>query len=125
MNAPDLLTAALEYSARGWPVIPVGPKKRPVCNWGIWRRQAQSMPEVLELFSRPTHGLALLTWPASNLLVLDFDGPHAAAAWATSGICLPPTARTRTRSGGEHWVYRLPCAGPHSGEEPTERRLKR
>ncbi|MBI4391132.1 MAG: AAA family ATPase [candidate division NC10 bacterium] len=125
MNAPDLLTAALEYSARGWPVIPIGPNKRPLCDWGRLRHQAQTMPDVLELFSRPTHGLALLTWPASNLLVLDFDGPHAAAAWETTGLPLPPTARTRTRSGGEHWVYRLPCAGPHSGEEPTERRLKR
>jgi len=75
------------------------------------------------VFSRPAYGLALLTYPASDLVVLDFDGVHAESVWNLyTGVALPPTARTRTRSGGSHRVFRMPPASPTLQE--TKRKIK-
>lgn len=129
MIATVALTAlreeALEHHAADWPVIPVGEDKRPLCKWSHWRDEAQTAADVLGLFSRPAHGLALLTWPASNLVVLDFDGPHAEAGWEATGIELPDTARTRTRSGGAHHVFRMPPDAAHPALEAAEREVRR
>lgn len=126
MNAHDLLEAALGHHALGRPVIPVQPDKRPACEaWGHWRYERQSEAKVRKLFARPAHGIALLTWPGSELALLDFDGPHAAAAWEEVGIPLPPTAQQRSRSGGKHRVYRVPPDTPHPGREAVEREVRR
>lgn len=120
---PPLLTAALSYHEKGCPVIPVDADKRPTCEtWGQWRWQAQTEPEVRRLFSRPAHGLAVLTWPASDLVVLDFDGPHAPRIWQEkTGIALPDTATNRTRSGGIHRLYRVPPETPQPTRDAAER----
>lgn len=126
MTAP-LLTAALSYHERGCPVIPVDAEKRPTCDtWGQWRWEAQTEPEVRQLFSRPTHGLAVLTWPASELVVLDFDGPHASRVWQEkTGIALPDTATTKTRRGGIHRLYRVPPETPQPTRGAVEHGLQR
>jgi hypothetical protein len=122
----DLSAAALAYHAAGLPVVPVDAEKRPTCpQWKPWQSRPQTEAEVRELFSRPAHGLALLTWPASELVVLDFDGPHAAEAWTRTGVSFPETARTRTRSGGAHFIFAMPPATPRPGCETTEREVRR
>ncbi len=111
-HSSPLLTAALTYHVFGWPVIPVGPDKRPLCKWRQWSDRAQTDAEVRAMPWNRAHGLALLTWPGSELVVLDFDGPHAMTAWETTGIALPDTAQTKTRSGGQHFIYKFPNGAP-------------
>jgi RecA/RadA recombinase len=74
------------------------------------------------------HGLALLTWPGSELIVLDFDGPHAEKLWEEqTGIPLPETATNRTRSGGAHRIFRVPAGTPRPGNstQGTKEDLRR
>ncbi len=111
-HSSPLLTAALTYHVFGWPVIPVGPDKRPLCKWRQWSDRAQTDAEVRAMPWNRAHGLALLTSPGSELVVLDFDGPHAMTAWETTGIALPDTAQTKTRSGGQHFIYKFPNGAP-------------
>ena len=54
----------------------------------------------------------MVLWPASPYAVLDFDGPHAEAAWQSTNIELPETARNITRSGGQHLYFRMPGEAP-------------
>ncbi len=111
-----LLSAAMAYHAGGYTVIPVNGEKRPLCDWGHWRTQRQSDVEVATLPWDEAHGVAVLTWPAGDLLVVDFDGPHAEAAWRTTGITLPETSTNRTRGGGTHFIYAVPQGTPHPGQ---------
>ncbi|MBI4536499.1 MAG: bifunctional DNA primase/polymerase [candidate division NC10 bacterium] len=119
MSAPTIaptktkthLDAALDYHALDWTVIPVSADKKPLdfIKWGRWRNQRQTEAEVRALPWHRAYGIALLTWPVSDLVVADFDGPHAEEAWQVKGKPLPDTARTRTRSGGKHLVYHPPA----------------
>jgi putative DNA primase/helicase len=103
-----LLDAALHYRQLwGAPVIPVNDHKQPLCDWGQWRYGGQTESAVTELFSRPSYGLALLLWPASALVVIDRDGPHAEQTWLSTGIVTPQTARVYTPHG-VHDYYRMP-----------------
>ncbi len=111
-DSGPLLAAALTNHAYGWPVIPVGPDKRPLCKWRQWLRRPQTEAEIRALAWDRADGLALLASPGSELVVLDFDGPHATTAWETTGIALPDTAQTQTRSGGHHLIYKVPNGAP-------------
>ncbi len=122
MSPATLLDAAMLYHSYDWPVIPVDQQKAALHKWGFLRERKQTIEEVRDWFARPVYGLALLTWPASDLVTLDFDGPHAEAIWERQvGIQLPQTARTRTRSGGSHNVFRMPSNAP-AGE--LQRRIR-
>ena len=110
MSAPDLLSAALEYHARGYSVIPVDANKEPIVEkFGHWKERRQTETEVRELPWRRAYGIALLTWPAGNLVVLDFDGPHAEKLWQDqTGTVLPETATNQTGGGWAHRIYTMP-----------------
>lgn len=123
--SPALVPAALEYHARGYPVLPIGPDKRPLCKWGEWLTRPQTEAEVLALPWDRAHGLAIVTWPGGPLIVLDIDGPHGWDAWRTTRIPLPQTATVRTRSGGTHLVFSapegIPRPGGGNGAEPRRK----
>ncbi len=122
-----LLEAAHLYHERGYACIPVGEDKRPLSKWGHWRTQPQTLDELDALSWDRAYGLAVLTWPAGELLVLDFDGPCAMPAWRTRGIVLPPTAAIRTQHAGLHAVYKTPAhlqgvhPGSQHGDEPRRK----
>jgi hypothetical protein len=113
----SLLAAALEHHSAGRAVLPVRENKGPHCGegWNCWFERPQSESEVRELFSNAAHGLAILLYPASPNIVLDFDGPHSDDAWQKTGIKLIETAKSRTRSGGTSnlsYPGRYLCAQP-------------
>ncbi len=123
-EASALLEAAFLYHSYGWPVIPVREDKRPLCKWGEWLTRGQSEADVRDQPWDGAHGVALVTWPGSDLVVLDWDGIHAKDAWKATGVGLPETARTRTRSGGRHWIFRVP-SGMSRPEEASPRDHRR
>lgn len=104
-----LLTAALWYARRGWPILPCRPRgKGPLSDHGV--HDATCDAEVLAgWWSR---------WPDANLglavpigyVVIDVDGPDGWAALRGAGLDLPSTARQVTGRGPgyEHHVYHLP-----------------
>ena len=107
-----LLAAALQYHAKGRRVLPVRQNKKPDCEqWGQWIKkppQEQTEEQVRQLFSNGAYGLAVIQYPGSPNVTVDFDGEHADTAWNKTRITLTTTAKTRTPRNGWHWIYRTP-----------------
>ena len=109
----NLLDIALEHHKAGRAVIALTDSKKPLhSGWDQFFKRRQTRAEVEQEFSNGAAGIGLILWPACSLAVLDFDGTHARAAWATTGIELPETGRIVTRSGGEHLYFRTPADPP-------------
>jgi len=103
-----LLDTALEHHKAGRAVVSITRDKVPtVKGWNRWFREQQTERQVKELFSNGAHGIAILTWPATEFTVLDFDGPHATDAWNSTEIELRDTARNITPSGGAHLIFKI------------------
>ncbi len=116
MKESALLTAALEYHALGWPVVPVDAEKAACATFKQWKRRPQTEEEAGGFPWARLHGLAVLTWPASDLVVLDFDGPHAEQVWREhAGIALPETATNHSGGGWTHRIYAVPSGTPRPG----------
>jgi hypothetical protein len=130
----DLLAAALDTAARGWPVIPLRPgSKTPAlhghrtcprtgdCTHGhrTWEQRATTDPARIErCWSAGPFNVGIATGPA-GLIVVDLDKPKNgtdAPDGATSFLALceraaapTPTTRTiRTASGGTHLYFTAP-----------------
>lgn len=102
---------------KGWSVIPVlgdaAPQaaKAPPIPWGRYRFQRPT-PDDLEawFFRQRFGGLAVVCGSVSNLIVLDFDDPRLAEAFARQFPDL--TATYTVRSGGRglpHYYWRPPA----------------
>lgn len=103
-----LLDTALEHHKASRAVVSITRDKVPtVKGWNRWFREQQTERQVKELFSNGANGIAILTWPATDFAVLDFDGEHAVEAWKQTNIELPDTARNFTPSGGVHLIFKL------------------
>ncbi|WP_320069021.1 bifunctional DNA primase/polymerase [Micromonospora sp. RTGN7] len=131
---PDLLAAALDYAAHGWPVFMLGRSKRPVANCracpkaeedpghdrdacgcltchGFYAATTDPHRVAGIVAAVPRGQLALRTGTASGVVVVDVDPDHGGADTLTGLIAAdltPPTARVRTGSGGLHLYYRHP-----------------
>jgi Primase C terminal 1 (PriCT-1)/Protein of unknown function (DUF3987)/Bifunctional DNA primase/polymerase, N-terminal len=112
MNGTNtLLEAALSHHSEGSPCIGVTKDKKPYHEgWAEYFHRQQTREEVEKEFSNGAHGVAVVLYPACQYVVLDFDGPHAQAAWQLTKIELPETARNITRSGGMHLIFRMPAS---------------
>ena len=102
----------MAYHEAGYCVLPVMKDKKPYLKWESyqerWRREGQTVEDVTYLFDSPhvpRYGVAIVTFPYSPLLVLDFDGPHAMSAWEKTGIALPDTATNSSASGFPHLFF--------------------
>lgn len=98
----ELLVAALGYAAKGWPVFPVQPDKRPRTTHGF--KDASRNPSLLTEWWRrwPDSGIGLAI--PDGLLVVDVDPRNG----GTRGRELPATKEAGTRSGGAHLYYSVP-----------------
>jgi len=106
MASSQLVLAALDYAARGWPVFPVVPVgKKPLISNGCLGADTDPH-QIAEWWSRWPHAnIGIRTGDAFD--VLDIDGPEGYASLvkhtgdedlATHG----PLSRT---GKGEHWLY--------------------
>lgn len=131
----DLLTAALDYAARGWHVFPIRPRsKKPAtpdhpahlcdgtdlrCHDGHtgWEQRATTDPErITRAWTQRSYGIGIACGP-SHLVVIDLDTPtdpdHLTGAARLAELehhheNLPDTFTVRTPSGGWHLYYRAP-----------------
>ncbi len=109
----QIFEAAMLYHEQGFAVLPVTKDKTPTVKWkeefqARWLRDGQSAQDIRSLFAVPPHGVALLTHPFSPIVVVDFDGPHAEAAWEATGITLPETSTNYSQSGFPHRYFSPP-----------------
>ncbi|MCL7459902.1 bifunctional DNA primase/polymerase [Micromonospora sp. MSM11] len=142
---PDLLAAALDYAAHGWPVFMLGRSKRPVANCpacatadrghdpatcghltchGFYAATTDPDRVAAIVAAVPRGQLALRTGAASRVVVVDVDPGHGGANTLARLIAeglTPPTARVGTGSGGLHLYYRhprraVPCSQGKPGQ---------
>jgi hypothetical protein len=106
-NQP-LVDAAYDFTARGWPVIPLS-GKQPTIAWKEFQNRVPSGGELDEWFHaddiRPT-GIGIVTGRVSRLVVVDCDTADDAAWWQSQYDGSPWTARTG--GGGLHLYYAMP-----------------
>jgi Bifunctional DNA primase/polymerase, N-terminal len=119
-----LLTAALAYIARGWPVFVLGRSKRPVANCpacpenahdpagcrhltchGFYAATTNPARLAAMLATVPGGLLAIRTGIASGLAVVDIDPRNGGQI---DRALMTPTATVATGGGGWHLYYRRP-----------------
>lgn len=124
MSFPDLKSAALQYAAQEFWVIPLWPRgKQPMRGFRF--DEPSRDKAVIEYWWGicPTANIGLATGSDYNrLVVLDLDvgdGIRGAQTWkdlcARHRITLPDTAVARTGSGGCHVYFRNPEGLPIAG----------
>lgn len=100
--------AAIGYAARGWAVFPLRPReKTPATAHGVL--DATTDIETVRRYWQilPDANIGIATGQASGLLVLDVDGPEAAAALAKRYPPLPET-RAQMTARGRHLLFAAP-----------------
>jgi len=110
-----MLTAALAYHKRGWPVIPIrliknktgGYDKVPqLTTWAKYQQNHPTEKEIKEWWTGdPRDGIALITGGVSGQIVLDSDNPESEALIRKKGIPLTCTCQTFK---GKHYHLRHP-----------------
>ena len=107
--APDVLTVALEYAARGWPVHPLD-GKRPLLR--DWPSTATTDADRIAAWwqRRPRSNVGVVTGWRSALVVLDVDdgGADALLDLQRRHGRLPDAGWVRTGSGGWHLYLEHP-----------------
>jgi hypothetical protein len=139
----NTLSAALGYAGRGWPVFPLfepvgtgctcrNPKcdrigKHPRTRNGL--KDGTTDPATVRQWwaEWPDAGVGIVTGPASGFWMLGPDGPEGLADLKVlehEHGPLPPTARVRSGSGGEHLYFAWPTDGVPIPNRRNHRGLK-
>lgn len=141
----DLLRAALDYAARGWRVHPLHDVVAGFCSCGkqdcrdghkggkhprlkAWQERATTAPEQIRRWwtEYPAANIGIVTGAASDLFVLDVDGPEGAAALDALERAhgrLPVTVTAKTGRGGRHFYFRHPGGRVPKSTSELGRRL--
>lgn len=110
-TAPDMVSYALDYAARGWPVFPVKPNgKEPATHHGC--KDATTNPNLIRDWwhMKPDANVAIATGsPGPDVLDVDLkpdaSGYPAFRRLAREGLLVGGIALVRTPSGGTHVYY--------------------
>lgn len=126
MTRPGMLTAAVGYADRGWPVFVLGRSKRPVANCDACRAAGpEHDPDactcltchsfyaatedrnriVAMLAAVPDGLLAIRTGAAAELVIVDIDPRNGGQL---NPALMPPTAAVSTGGRGWHLYYQHP-----------------
>ncbi|MGQ9552978.1 MAG: bifunctional DNA primase/polymerase, partial [Anaerolineae bacterium] len=107
-----MLSAALAYARRGWPVFPCRPKgKEPLSEHGF--KDAATNPATIKAWwsKWPSANIGIPTG-AATFVALDVDlrhgGDETLHALDKEHGPLPPTAHVLTGGGGDHFYFRHP-----------------
>jgi len=107
------LHMALDYAAKGWPVLPLRPRmKAPACSNG--KHDATTDLAVIQQWfgPNPDFNVGILTGSKSRLLVLDLDPRNGSDAsfpeFEKKFGRLPDTYKVQTGGGGLHHYFLLP-----------------
>lgn len=109
----DPLTAALQYAAAGWYVVPVrrGTKHPGSILGADWQTQSTRDPRMITAwFAGESHGIAL-HMGKSGAVAFDGDHPEQLAGTALLQAVVerqPPQQRTRPAEGRCHWLFLQP-----------------
>lgn len=110
-NEATCLTAALDYLARGWSVVPIAAGgKIPAVTWQVYQDRHADEAEVRDWYRRwPDAGVGVVTGPISGLAVIDIDPRHGGEeslfAWQERHGPMPPTVEALTGGGGTHLYF--------------------
>ncbi|PZO84128.1 MAG: DNA primase [Micavibrio aeruginosavorus] len=112
-NRPNpLLSQALRYAERGWPVFPLKPRgKTPLTPNGFKDAATDKKQIVAWWEAHPDANIGLATGTASGLFVLDIDGDDGEQSLKKleeNHGPLPPTGEVITGGGGRHLYFKLP-----------------
>lgn len=113
---PNRVSSVQLYQKLHWSMLPVdGESKEPLC---AWRAYTERLPDAFDIHNWslrfPKAGIAVITGPISNLLVLDADGPDAIAEIKRRGIPKTPMVCTpgnpsKGRPEGLHIYFKHPA----------------
>lgn len=136
-DTETMLSAALSYAARGWPVLPCNPRDKrplvprdvvdgkPVPKSGGVAKATCDADTIRAWWKRWPNALIGIATGKSGFFALDFDPRHdddTGEEWtlerlkgeleAQMGCALPASLSVRTPSGGVHVYYRQPENAP-------------
>lgn len=127
-----MISAALEYGALGWRVLPLwtvaldglelactcpkgagcaSPGKHPRLLHGVLEASAEAATITAWWERWPDANIGIATGPESGIYVVDLDGPDAIEAW--TGLGIPAGWQART-GNGMHLVYALQTVLPNT-----------
>lgn len=112
-NSPH---AAVDYSLRGWPVLPMLPgTKRPYVTWKEHRGRcgAFEQPQIVQWFFSEFQdaGVALMLGPASGVVAIDIDGEEPFRAFVSAIGTIPRTPAVKSGNPDpfrQQYLFRLP-----------------
>ncbi len=111
-----MLTAALEYAAKGWHVFPVQPRgKQPLTRHGV-KDATTDLAQIGQWWTTTSEANVGVGCGPSGLVVIDIDDVASVKLLPS----LPRTLAARTGSGGYHVYYAAPSwsLGPTVGRLP-------